>query len=225
VATASDKIALKTPELVGQEMAEPRKVFRIEEAAAARLARGVGPSPEPLLHAEIMQALGTLRSVMATVPSPTAKAEAAAKAQSAWLGIEAEQITRIAHELEAVTTGTAEATQKILAAAEEIDQLANNLSAALKGRLEQGLAQDIADLVIRIFEACNFQDLISQRVTKVMTVLKFIEDHIGRALDDIKNPPRAPRAADDAAQYLHGPRLDIDSGHITQSEIDAMFGG
>jgi hypothetical protein len=31
--------------------------------------------------------------------------------------------------------------------------------------------------------------------------------------------------ADDPAQYLHGPRLEIDSGHISQSEIDAMFGG
>ena len=204
-------------------MAEPRKIFRIEEDAAARRP-SIGHSHEPLGHTEIMQALGALRSAMATLPSSAAKAETAAQAQSQWLGVEAEQITRIAHELEAVTAGTDEATQKILAAAEEIDQLANNLSAALKGRIEQGLAQDIADLVIRIFEACNFQDLISQRVTKVMTLLKFIEDHVGRALDEIKNAPSAP-VADDPAQYLHGPRLEIDSGHISQSEIDAMFGG
>ena len=80
-------------------------------------------------------------------------------------------MTRIADELDAVTAGTAQATQKILAAAEEIDQLADNLSAALKGRLEQELAQDIADSVLRIFEACNFQDMIGQRVAKVMKTL------------------------------------------------------
>jgi chemotaxis protein CheZ len=171
-----------------------------------------------------MQALGALYSGTAIAPPPAAKPEAAAQAQSEWLGVEAEQITRIAHELEAVIAGTDQATQKILAAAEEIDQLANNLSAALKGRIEQDLAEDIADLVIRIFEACNFQDLTSQRVTKVMTVLKFIEDHVGRALAEIRNASSAP-AADGAAQYLHGPRLDIDNGHISQSEIDAMFGG
>lgn len=205
-------------------MAEPRKIFRIEEAAAARLARGSPPSDGPQHHSEIMQALTALRSVLAALPSPTAKADAAVKAQSQWLGVEAEQIIRIAHELKAVTAGTDEATQKILAAAEEIDQLANTLSAALKGRIEQDLAHDIADHVIRIFEACNFQDLISQRVTKVMTVLKFIEDHVDRALDAIKNAPNPP-AADDPAKYLHGPRLDIDDGHMSQGDIDAMFGG
>ncbi len=119
------------------------------------------------------------------------------------------------HELEAVTTGTEQATQKILAAAEEIDQLANNLSAALKGKIEQDLAQDIADTVIRIFEACNFQDLIGQRVSKVMTTIKLIE---GR-----RDHRRASAAANDSAQFLHGPRLDSDDGHVTQDEIDAMF--
>jgi chemotaxis protein CheZ len=211
------------PELVGQEMAEPRKIFRIEETAAARPARGVDHSHDALHHSEIMVALGALYSAMASAPLPTVKTDAA-QAQSDWLGVEAEQISRIAHELEAVTTGTGQATQKILAAAEEIDQLANNLAAALKGRIEQDIAQDIADLVIRIFEACNFQDLTGQRVTKVMTVLKFIDDHVGRALDEIKNAPSAA-VADGAAQYLHGPRLDIDNGHISQSEIDAMFEG
>jgi chemotaxis regulatin CheY-phosphate phosphatase CheZ len=212
------------PELAGQEMAEPRKIFRIEETAAARHSRSVDHSHDTLRHSEIMDALGALYSGMGAAPLPAAKSDAAAQAQSDWLGVEAEQIFRITHELEAVITGTDQATQKILAAAEEIDQLAHNLAATLKGRIEQDLAQDIADLVIRIFEACNFQDLTGQRVTKVMAMVKFIEDHIGRALDEIKNAPSAA-AADGAAQYLHGPRLDIDSGHISQSEIDAMFDG
>jgi len=132
------------------------------------------------------------------------------------------RLDRIAQELEAVTGGSAQATQKILAAAEEIDQIANNLAAALKGRLEQGLALDISDLVIRIFEACNFQDVTGQRISKVMATLT-IEDRVGRMLDDSNWP--APAPADDTAQSLHGPRLESDGGHLSQSEIDAMFGG
>ena len=125
-------------------------------------------------------------------------------------------MTRIADELDAVTAGTAQATQKILAAAEEIDQLADNLSAALKGRLEQELAQDIADSVLRIFEACNFQDLISQRVAKVMKTL---------SIEDTRecSTRQERRAAAAEARDLHGPRLDSDKGHLSQSEIDAMF--
>src|ERR1700680_1100391 len=68
-------------------------------------------------------------------------------------------MTRIAHELEEVVDSTERATQKVLAAAEEIDQVATNLAAALSGKFEQGLAKDIQELVIKIFEACNFQDL------------------------------------------------------------------
>ena len=58
---------------------------------------------------------------------------------------------RIAGELHAVINDSELATQKILAAAEDIDQAANNLSVALKGDFEHGLAQDIRDRVIADF--------------------------------------------------------------------------
>ena len=129
---------------------------------------------------------------------------------------------RVAHELNAVVEGTERATQKILAAAEEIDAAANNLSAALNGRIEQGLAQDIQDLVIKIFEACNFQDLIGQRVAKVLATLNFVEDHIGRVLEEIKTASASRRRY--GASALHGPRLDGDPGHASQDDVGAMFG-
>jgi len=52
-----------------------------------------------------------------------------------------------------------------------------------------------------------------------MTTLKFLEHPVAAGGDASK--PALPR--DDAAQLLHGPRLDGDSGHITQAEIDALF--
>ena len=206
-------------------MAAPRKIFRIEETAAARHAGSGDSAHAPVLHAkdlhahthhaEVMQALGALRATLAAPwPRPAAGGE-----RGGTTALQAAQLTRIVQELEAVAADTAQATQKILAAAEEVDQLANNLAAALKGRLEQGAAQDISDLIIRIFEACNFQDLSGQRIAKVMTTLKFIEhpatpgENAGKSM-----PPR-----DDAAQLLHGPRLNGDRGHITQAEIDALF--
>ena len=192
-------------------MAEPRKIFRIEETMAPRRVRAPVGTP-----------VGTLLGAPA---APRCAAVGGASGGDT-LALQAEHLTRIVHELEAVTTGTEQSTGKILAAAEEIDQLANNLSAALKGKIEQDLAQDITDIVIRIFEACNFQDLIGQRVSKVMTTIKRIEDHITDVAGAINSAPEpaAVPAPDDVAQLLHGPRLDIDDGHITQAEIDAMFG-
>jgi chemotaxis protein CheZ len=124
--------------------------------------------------------------------------------------------SRIAHELEAVSKDIEVATQKILAAAEDIDQAADNLAAAFKDGIDRGLAQDIRDRVVQIFEACNFQDLTSQRVSKVMATLDRIEGQITRALAELTR-------ADDPL-VMHGPRLDGDRGHVSQNDIDSMFG-
>jgi chemotaxis protein CheZ len=217
-------------------MAAPRKVFRIEETAGARAQRRAGvmraaSTPDPAssgeglpaktLHAEILEALAALRATMAAT-APAAESDGAAPRNAELLGIAAAHLTRVAQELNAVVSGTAQATQKILAGAEEIDQAADNLSAALKGKLEQGAALDIRELVIRIFEACNFQDLIGQRVSKVMATLTLVEHHITGVIESLNDPTRAKK--EDAAQYLHGPRLDNDSGHVTQAEIDAILG-
>jgi hypothetical protein len=211
-------------------MAEPRKKFRIEETGAAQFPRRERSAQAPphrdasadahhdlhrdTRHAEIMQALGTLATVMA----PRAKAAVPANDENDKFTLQAAQLARIADELNAISAGSVEATQKILNAAEQIDQLANTLSAALKGKLEQDLAQDVIDLVIRIFEACNFQDLIGQRVGKVTATLNALENQIESTTALPSSPP------DDAAQYLHGPRLAKDPGHMDQSEIDALFG-
>lgn len=220
-------------------MAAPRKVFRIEETHAAQLAAEGAEASQR--HAEIMQALDALRSAFATpAAAPNSHMSGAATGRLASeLNLIANRLaggeisddraaegetvplTRIANELLAITSGTEQATQKILAAAEQIDQLANNLSAALKGKIEQGPAEDIRELVIRIFEACNFQDLIGQRVSKVMATLTFVEEHLTSVLAEIKH--MSVRPSGDAAQHLHGPRLDHDSGHVSQIDIDAIF--
>ena len=220
-------------------MAEPRKIFRIEETAAMRLEPLVEDNPAALAHAEIMHELGALRLLMASAPSArSARTDVSQRGEVTRLAselhlihsvirgtqsepldpglrLQAEQMTRVACELDAVIKGSEQATQKILAAAEDIDQAANNLSAALKGEIEQGLAQDIQDRVIEIFEACNFQDLTSQRVAKVMVTLDRIEGQITRALAELTKADDPP--------VMHGPRLDGDRGHASQNDIDSMF--
>ena len=221
-------------------MAEPRKIFRIEQTAAMRIDPR-GDDPQGLRHAEIMQELGALRALLAAAPAAQGtRANGARHAEIERLISELHVIhaalsgtarrhgdrngtrlpaapaTLIANELEAVMKGSEQATEKILAAAEEIDQAANNLSAALKNETEQELAQDIRDRVIQIFEACNFQDLTSQRVAKVMATLSRIEEQISGTLDALAHADAAPSA--------RGPRLESEHGHASQSDIDSLFG-
>jgi chemotaxis protein CheZ len=205
-------------------MTAPRKATPSEDAPAAALAavmhelealraalasapRGAGAPALPQSDAERLAS--KLRLIRSTISGADPGHAGAG-------GTDAES-TRITRELQAVMQGSDEATQKILTAAEEIDQAANNLSAALKDASEQGLAQDIRDRVIAIFEACNFQDLTCQRVAKVMAAFGGIEQQIARTLEDLTGIDGAPRA--------NGPRLEGDCGHFSQNDVDLMFGG
>ncbi|MEP3048501.1 MAG: protein phosphatase CheZ [Roseibium sp.] len=144
-------------------------------------------------------------------------------------GAEGEEMTRVTNELDAVVDGTEGATETILTAAEFIDETANTLSARLNGQ-DADLAGDIQEKVVQIFEACNFQDLTGQRITKVVGTLRFVEDRIMQMMDiwggiesfkDIElDQPDLPEG--DAA-LLNGPALDNDVDVASQDDIDALF--
>jgi chemotaxis protein CheZ len=235
-----------------------RKVFRIEEMLGGDAhSSDVAAEPAPGQH--ILAELAALRSLIERQPdaaSGTAgdasgrveidglrqlrsetdsihRAISRTKREIAALhvhGLNAPDSGRVARELDAVVGGTERAIQQILAAAEDIDEAANTLSAALKQTQEQALAQDIRDQVIRIFEACNFQDLAGQRISKVLATLRFIEERIARmmeiwggieAFQDYTTAALAERRQESV--LLNGPKLEGDPGHASQADIDAIF--
>ncbi len=144
-------------------------------------------------------------------------------------GSKGEEMTRVTNELDAVVIGTEGATENILSAAEFIDETANTLSARID-KDDAELANDIQDKVVQIFEACNFQDLTGQRITKVVSTLRFVEDRIIQMMDiwggietfkDIELEERDLKEGD--AALLNGPALESDVDVATQDDIDALF--
>lgn len=141
-----------------------------------------------------------------------------------------QEMARVNGELGAVVGGTEQATQQILEAVEAIDQAATALSSNVTPDQQKLLSEEIQERVVSIFEACNFQDLTGQRINKVMQTMKFIEQHICEMMniwggvDAIKAhaPPVADTREGDA-RLLNGPRLDGETGHASQDDIDAMF--
>jgi chemotaxis protein CheZ len=142
-----------------------------------------------------------------------------------------DEMAKVTGELGAVVGGTEQATQHILEAAEAIDQSANALAKVPSPDQTRLLSEEIQERVISIFEACNFQDLTGQRISKVMNTMKFIEHHINVMMDiwggvdaiRAHTPPIADDRVGDA-RLLNGPKLDGDEGHASQDDIDAMFG-
>ena len=140
------------------------------------------------------------------------------------------EMSKVTGELGAVVGGTEEATQQILEAAEAIDQAASALGKVNSPDQQKILSEEISERVVSIFEACNFQDLTGQRISKVMSTMKFIENHITVMMDIWGGVDairaHAPAIIDDRegdAKLLNGPKLDGDAGHASQNDIDALF--
>ena len=140
----------------------------------------------------------------------------------------AHRMARAADELRASVDGMDHATQKILSSVELIDDGARSLASSLKTDYERGLAQDIQDHVVQIYEACNFQDLAGQRISNVIGTMMMVEDQLAAILDrcntllgESSSSALAPSAS--GRELLNGPKLDGDAGHASQGDIDKMF--
>jgi chemotaxis protein CheZ len=143
---------------------------------------------------------------------------------------EGQEMAKVNGELGAVVGGTEQATQQILEAAESIDQAATALTKVNSPEQQKILSEEIQERVISIFEACNFQDLTGQRITKVMGTMRFIEQHIYAMMeiwggvDAIRaHTPVIADSREGDAKLLNGPKLDGDVGHASQDDIDALF--
>jgi chemotaxis protein CheZ len=141
-----------------------------------------------------------------------------------------DEMAKVTGELGAVVGGTEEATQQILEAAEAIDNAAAALSKVNTPDQQKRLSEEIQERVVSIFEACNFQDLTGQRISKVMATMKFIENHIvvmmdiWGGVDAIKaHAPAIVDTREGDARLLNGPKLKDDVGHASQDDIDALF--
>jgi len=147
-------------------------------------------------------------------------------------GFQGEEVGRVTNELDAVIEGTEKATEGILSAAEIIDNLAGDLHGKYADTESGPMICDIQEQTIKIFENCNFQDLTGQRITKVVNVLRFIEDRIDRMMEiwggmevfnEIEGDILMPKREGDAA-LLNGPSLETDADTASQDDIDALFG-
>lgn len=123
--------------------------------------------------------------------------------------------------LDTVIKSTEEATNSFMDAASAIQELAIGIG----GQKEE----DIKAVCMRIYEACNFQDLSTQRINKVIKLIKTLEAHILNlhTLFAIQTDAEKPHAngeitlPKDDRELLNGPQLPQNA--ISQDDVDALF--
>lgn len=136
--------------------------------------------------------------------------------------LESARIPRAGLELDAIVQQTEEATNTIMEAAEEIMGADTEDAAAYQATTQ--------DAVMRIFEACSFQDITGQRISKVVETLSHIEkrvlelrDLLGVTEADIEEAQSDDSKKTDEEALLSGPALKGEG--IDQTAVDALMGG
>ncbi len=124
-------------------------------------------------------------------------------------------------ELDAVVKATESATDTIMESAETI--MATDTS-------DPAVYQEAVNgEVMKIFEACSFQDITGQRITKVVETLNFIDSRISKFASTFGIDDDNAKLSDEEKlkekrkeeQILHGPQMDGEG--VAQDDIDAMF--
>ena len=119
-------------------------------------------------------------------------------------------------ELDAVIETTEQATNTIMTACESV--LAN-----VRGG-PPAISQSVEADIVRIFEACTFQDITGQRITKVIRTLKDIDSKVCGLLGALGQPlenvvTALPRQEHDS--LLNGPQLPQNA--VSQDDIDKLL--
>lgn len=131
------------------------------------------------------------------------------------------RIPAAGEELDAIIKATEDATNTIMTSAEALMASDTKDIKAYKALVN--------DHVMKIFEACSFQDITGQRVAKVVETLQMIEARVGRFAEAVNardvagflDDQEASRAQRKEKLMLNGPQL---AGHaIDQKKVDDMF--
>ncbi|MCW5692095.1 MAG: protein phosphatase CheZ [Pseudolabrys sp.] len=206
-----------------EDQAVQRKAFRIESMLTPRR-NGAAASYAADVAVDI-DALSTLRSEIAAAREAMARNR---QDLTALVGDAKERrLPRAAAQLGAAVDDMRSATDQILNLAEAADDNARALAASLKDDYKRGLAQEIQDQIVKIYEACNFQDIAGQHIGKVISLLGTMEGQldaiIARSAGAHREAqPRGKATISDG--LLNGPKLASDTGHATQHDVDRIFG-
>jgi chemotaxis regulatin CheY-phosphate phosphatase CheZ len=183
---------------------------------------------EQINTAKETQSLDVLRAELQSMAShiQTAKTEIASiynkdpKVQQA-----GNRINAATSELDQIVASTERATSDILNAAERIMELAGTLPED-----QAATSQILTEQATEIFTACSFQDITGQRISKVVSTLRYIDQRVA-AMVAIWGPENISATlvrSEDAdnrrdSHLLNGPAMPGQGR--TQAEIDALLAG
>ncbi|MBA5779002.1 protein phosphatase CheZ [Stappia sp. F7233] len=226
--------------MAARKQADVAKLIAFLEENRTR--RGDVTLNDVMLLAQVMT--GSMREVLGSVkPAVTEELMAIGEEISRMKGeisqlravdIKDNRIPEAGRELDAIVEATESATHTIMEAAETIMSAdASDIDA---------YQATVNDKIVEIFEACAFQDITGQRISKVVNTLNYIDERVSafmkrlRVADEDDEGDREETEAERRQRelILYGPQhagegvsqdqVDAMLGDDAQAEIDRLFG-
>ncbi|MEG3619273.1 protein phosphatase CheZ [Magnetovibrio sp. PR-2] len=139
-----------------------------------------------------------------------------------------DHFNKAADQLDAIVQATEEATNTIMEATESTSELVEGLR---KKVAQEDLGDDFDHIIEnsnKVFEACTFQDITGQRISKIVKTMNLLEGTLSSLVviigkDSIAALPVAEvKAEESGGVVMDGPALEGDTT-VSQADIDALF--
>jgi chemotaxis protein CheZ len=185
-------------------MIERDKVVKLINSVIAK----VEHAADPMIHKEMLGLQDIINQARIELRSTNAG------------DIQLKHIPTATDELDAIVKATEAATLAIFNACEGMEKVLPGLSDAHRN--------DVQAEITRIYEACSFQDITGQRITKIVKSLKEIETKVSSILGilsdrmgdmELHHTSKDDRVGD--AALLNGPQLADQA--ISQADIDKLL--
>jgi chemotaxis protein CheZ len=130
-------------------------------------------------------------------------------------------------QLDAIVEATEQATDTIMSTVETNEALSAEVRAGTEDTELQAKIDEISGNNMGLFEACSFQDITGQRITKVVRSLAYVEARVNKLIESwgrskLENITVAlEKKKSEDEKLLHGPQRQGDA--ISRGDIDALF--
>ena len=130
-------------------------------------------------------------------------------------------------QLDGVVEATKDASDSIMEAVEKNNEAVAKLKESITEADLIEVLEDIENNNNAVFEACAFQDITGQRVTKIVKSVSYVEDRVTALReiwggDELDKVERVAEELTEDEKLLNGPQSKAEA--ISQDEIDKLFG-
>ena len=135
----------------------------------------------------------------------------------------------VSDQLDALIRNTEEASNDILKSSEDILDIVEKLREENTEEDRNALCDQIVTHATNNLEACSFQDITGQRVTKILRSIQFVQDRVnamaeiyGHSTIHTLGMEISASEVPDEEVAMDGPAIEVEEA-ISQDEIDALF--